>query len=62
MTVLTKTKKPHKRPRCEAKNAQGQRCAFQSIEYVGPWCFCKVHAQRAKAHAVNQFEVVRGGE
>lgn len=58
MGVLTKAKKPNKRPRCEAKNAKGQRCAFQSVEYVGPWCFCKVHAAKARNKGRNPWQII----
>lgn len=48
MTVLTKTKRPNKRPRCEAKTKAGHRCKYYGIEYIGPWCFCIRHAYRIR--------------
>lgn len=54
MGCLTKTKKRHDRPRCEATNAQRQRCKLGGREYVdGRWC-CVHHVARAR----NPFRVI----
>lgn len=51
MSVLTKAKKPNKRPRCEAMNSRRLRCQFQGIQQHGPLWVCRCHAKQKRVIA-----------
>lgn len=45
--VLTKTKSPQRRPKCQETAAiTGRRCKFNGSQYVGDKFVCWRHAQR----------------
>lgn len=54
MTVLTKTKRRHKHPRCEQITNQGRRCTFAGIQYIGGRCVCRKHSQGGAGNGSNQ--------
>lgn len=48
MTVLTKTKPRHQRPRCEVIASRGGRCKFAGIQYIAGVCVCRRHSGMGK--------------